>query len=104
FPCYRYLHHLPPFPTRRSSDLASIAAITSPVSNSGWRVQSMRFSAFRSARERAAESLAFNPGSSLRRFLTRWNRRDPESRNTARSEEHTSELQSRFDLVCRLLL
>src|SRR5207249_9208693 len=23
--------------------------------------------------------------------------------NTARSEEHTSELQSRFDLVCRLL-
>src|SRR5437868_9326931 len=28
-------------------------------------------------------------------------RRDPSS---ARSEEHTSELQSRFDLVCRLLL
>src|SRR5699024_11341548 len=25
-------------------------------------------------------------------------------RTTARSEEHTSELQSRFDLVCRLLL
>src|SRR5699024_8924725 len=25
-------------------------------------------------------------------------------RGTARSEEHTSELQSRFDLVCRLLL
>src|SRR5207249_5599793 len=24
--------------------------------------------------------------------------------NSARSEEHTSELQSRFDLVCRLLL
>src|SRR5699024_11489054 len=24
--------------------------------------------------------------------------------NTQRSEEHTSELQSRFDLVCRLLL
>src|SRR5699024_12210881 len=24
--------------------------------------------------------------------------------NTSRSEEHTSELQSRFDLVCRLLL
>src|SRR6266704_5582777 len=29
-------------------------------------------------------------------------RRDPD--RTARSEEHTSELQSRFDLVCRLLL
>src|SRR5699024_11284430 len=27
-----------------------------------------------------------------------------ESRQSERSEEHTSELQSRFDLVCRLLL
>src|SRR5437868_9335106 len=26
------------------------------------------------------------------------------ARSTTRSEEHTSELQSRFDLVCRLLL
>src|SRR5437868_9920594 len=29
---------------------------------------------------------------------------DPDVRKLARSEEHTSELQSRFDLVCRLLL
>src|SRR5699024_12810217 len=28
----------------------------------------------------------------------------PRDRSAARSEEHTSELQSRFDLVCRLLL
>src|SRR5699024_11261805 len=28
----------------------------------------------------------------------------PHSRSSTRSEEHTSELQSRFDLVCRLLL
>src|SRR5207249_10052938 len=28
----------------------------------------------------------------------------PDSTLAARSEEHTSELQSRFDLVCRLLL
>src|SRR5699024_12558060 len=28
----------------------------------------------------------------------------PSARITTRSEEHTSELQSRFDLVCRLLL
>src|SRR5699024_12611957 len=28
----------------------------------------------------------------------------PGSRERTRSEEHTSELQSRFDLVCRLLL
>src|SRR6266536_6556257 len=31
-------------------------------------------------------------------------RRRPGRRRTARSEEHTSELQSRVDLVCRLLL
>src|SRR5438067_10532060 len=29
---------------------------------------------------------------------------DPHASYLARSEEHTSELQSRFDLVCRLLL
>src|SRR5699024_11863211 len=28
----------------------------------------------------------------------------PRARDSPRSEEHTSELQSRFDLVCRLLL
>src|SRR5437868_12066242 len=36
-----------------------------------------------------------------------WNRRARAARSTRqlnRSEEHTSELQSRFDLVCRLLL
>src|SRR5437868_14130298 len=47
-----------------------------------------------------------------RRPTTRWRGRrrcKPPSfrralRNEGRSEEHTSELQSRFDLVCRLLL
>src|SRR5699024_12389549 len=38
----------------------------------------------------------------------RWNRRAPSAYFSKwccrRSEEHTSELQSRFDLVCRLLL
>src|SRR5207249_10073922 len=29
---------------------------------------------------------------------------EPDPRQALRSEEHTSELQSRFDLVCRLLL
>src|SRR5699024_12846340 len=49
----------------------------------------------------------------LKGWRARWwsPRAHPESRSTgfvpaehARSEEHTSELQSRFDLVCRLLL
>src|SRR5207249_8352685 len=34
---------------------------------------------------------------------TMWERSSSRSKST-RSEEHTSELQSRFDLVCRLLL
>src|SRR5699024_11558091 len=33
-----------------------------------------------------------------------FNKADTLARNVGRSEEHTSELQSRFDLVCRLLL
>src|SRR5699024_12414909 len=33
-----------------------------------------------------------------------WNSRDRRGLHRSRSEEHTSELQSRFDLVCRLLL
>src|SRR5207249_5668789 len=40
-----------------------------------------------------------DPGSGKVRFQFPWR-----SRTHARSEEHTSELQSRFDLVCRLLL
>src|SRR5439155_13308481 len=76
---YVYAHHqvLHSFPTRRSSDLTA---------SSGW----------------------------LRRCSRRWRveRRDPiaieftarQLRHQQRSEEHTSELQSRGHLVCRLLL
>src|SRR6478672_7030064 len=51
---------------------------------------------FRSASRRSSGPTA------LRR--RRWERRRPSGRSTRRSEEHTSELQSRSDLVCRLLL
>src|SRR5699024_12217719 len=37
-------------------------------------------------------------------FLAASREQKPLSRSLCRSEEHTSELQSRFDLVCRLLL
>src|SRR5699024_11662498 len=43
------------------------------------------------------ESIADRADSGTEEFTT-------EKSNKARSEEHTSELQSRFDLVCRLLL
>src|SRR5699024_12692968 len=66
---------LPSFPTRRSSDLSMAAAI--------------RFAAC------SASSML---------VLARGRKSDPSCRRRDRSEEHTSELQSRFDLVCRLLL
>src|SRR5437868_9059954 len=72
---HRNLHS---FPTRRSSDL--------PM-----------------ASRRAACSCAFAVFAAICRqhFPVR---AIANPRSTLRSEEHTSELQSRFDLVCRLLL
>src|SRR3712207_8235118 len=72
-----------PFPTRRSSDLAARGgAAARPVGHSGGGV------------------LRAGGGDGLSRREDRTQgRTDP-----ARSEEHTSELQSRQYLVCRLLL
>src|SRR5207249_10795468 len=88
---------LPSFPTRRSSDLLSPAALlcqprcAQTLEFIGGRAQKFRqrrahcdVSCFReSPCERAVNSARIS---------------------RSRSEEHTSELQSRFDLVCRLLL
>src|SRR5699024_12831641 len=79
------LRHFSSFPTRRSSDLRSVLfmAISGlpPMDRMSSMVSSLRST------------------SSLNLFR---NRR--ESTTQLRSEEHTSELQSRFDLVCLLLL
>src|SRR5699024_12080336 len=45
---------------------------------------------------------ALRPGGRL--VMLVWQAREHNEWAVARSEEHTSELQSRFDLVCRLLL
>src|SRR5699024_12799952 len=94
---------LPAFPTRRSSDLQQDVELFDGAEDAaermGWvdlphraedllaRIEALR--ADLSQRGLRMISLAGMGGSSLA----------PE-----RSEEHTSELQSRFDLVCRLLL
>src|SRR5207249_11286961 len=89
FYCYvatRYLHS---FPTRRSSDLLWRTASRN-------RSSSRRFQLVRSALSQQA----------LKRKRP-WGRGAAAPTDVsflARSEEHTSELQSRFDLVCRLLL
>src|SRR5690606_41575195 len=93
-PCYGALPALPSFPTRRSSDLAapsgppSVRRADRPV---WWRA---------TVRALAGRTLAAGrryPGTELCPWPGRL-------RLVARSEEHTSELQSRENLVCRLLL
>src|SRR5690606_41981431 len=80
-------HELLPFPTRRSSDLAmaSLAARSCGLEVSPEEIlatNSGQFALF------AALQATLNPGEHA----------------ILRSEEHTSELQSRENLVCRLLL
>src|SRR2546429_4349383 len=61
---------------------------------------------FRSLAFEQRPGRAFRPRRPLRHQVRRVSRRDVAERRQAlaRSEEHTSELQSRLHLVCRLLL
>src|SRR5207249_12234710 len=91
--CYRpptcALRHLLSFPTRRSSDLRAACGRTHG------RRRRRRLRA-RALDRRLRLELAGGPTPSAKRCA-------PVGLGT-RSGEHTSELQSRFDLVCRLLL
>src|SRR5699024_5641232 len=63
----------------------------------------------RQGEESAARLLPIAAGAEVeasvgQRRRQRADRTDPGGRQRPRSEEHTSELQSRFELVCRLLL
>src|SRR5207249_8831156 len=91
----------PSFPTRRSSDLPRDAGAGAPPSSRASDVVGSgaigdRFLHVGARRRRQRSTTAL--WSSNFYHVAR--------RRTAvhRSEEHTSELQSRFDLVCRLLL
>src|SRR5206468_12220092 len=95
---------LPPFPTRRSSDLGDLWII--PVGGRGPIKRQCLFGfvashTFLSVLRSAARCppTASAVGRCRGRF---WTLPCPSAR--PRSEEHTSELQSRSDLVCRLLL
>src|SRR5207247_7658025 len=83
--------HPHPFPTRRSSDLRTRSGGAASIYGS----------IIRRSRRRRASSRARCRGST-----PGWRARSRSSwrRCGRRSEEHTSELQSRVDLVCRLLL
>src|SRR5438034_2908205 len=75
FQLYRDHRHLHSFPTRRSSDLSSRTNGVTPGTSS-----------------------TSTPSETSRRSSL------PTAATRRRSEEHTSELQSHSDLVCRLLL
>src|SRR5206468_10223864 len=84
------------FPTRRSSDLPRRAAA------SRLRSSCARTAAPASA---ASRNIRVQAGSTTGLFIRRAQLGDEVVGVTAiRSEEHTSELQSRSELVCRLLL
>src|SRR5207249_7960198 len=86
--------HIHTFPTRRSSDLCDAEARL----RSGFQDQVSVPLSVRAARlqhtERPGQPVVGAGGHGAEQYRP----------THARSEEHTSELQSRFDLVCRLLL
>src|SRR5699024_12645702 len=97
FHYYRHLRNLPSFPTRRSSDLIAHPNVApthfekkiSPILYKMHYPEPLFPDRLhpknRALFDRMYHSYQWKPG-------------------YIRSEEHTSELQSRFDLVCRLLL
>src|SRR5699024_12275238 len=98
---HRYLHS---FPTRRSSDLgrgvfiiASEAARDANIDLKGARVCVQGFGNVGGT----AGSLLHDAGAHV--IAVQDHTGTIYNANGLRSEEHTSELQSRFDLVCRLL-
>src|SRR5207249_8223561 len=95
----RHHRYLPSFPTRRSSDLCAPVAPVAPVSPFGPCAPVAPVapvSPFSPCAPVApvAPVSPFGPCAPAA----------PVAPVSPRSEEHTSELQSRFDLVCRLLL
>src|SRR5207248_8210886 len=91
--------HLHSFPTRRSSDL--------PPSNAGSRCARSRRATTPPSWSCRTPPIRTTPGRS-RRSSTSTRTGSPRAITgevlDLRSEEHTSELQSPYDLVCRLLL
>src|SRR5437868_14138029 len=90
FKYYRYHRDLHSFPTRRSSDLARHFSQPGARRAARRRTHHLCLASARAPSDHLALSLRAHTAD----FLL----------ECERSEEHTSELQSRFDLVCRLLL
>src|SRR5205085_12415431 len=99
-----YHHDLPSFPTRRSSDLIaqrSSRSISLKVNSRGIHGVSTSTSATPCSRKSGS---ARSPLALFSHWRSRNSMAKRKSRGNRRSEEHTSELQSQSNLVCRLLL
>src|SRR5699024_12414522 len=95
FSVYSNAHHqdIHSFPTRRSSDLSKI------------RLNDTYAQAVVQSKDKETMQLWKGRLTEARELLHSIEQREKTLLKVARrSEEHTSELQSRFDLVCRLLL
>src|SRR5206468_12956754 len=98
-PCWADLRALPSFPTRRSSDLVRRRVADHEEHGAGLEVDRRRHP--HAAAQHLVEVAAFILQGAL---LLGDVAQHVAAGGIVRSEEHTSELQSRSDLVCRLLL
>src|SRR5699024_11689089 len=99
-PCARTHPTLPSFPTRRSSDLAVIRHLLDRHDLLTEQIDCGLVETFIDMGQHQLAALIDNDAGGIvpKGIMLH----EPEG--VTRSEEHTSELQSRFDLVCRLLL
>src|SRR5947207_10879989 len=96
-----YIRDLHSFPTRRSSDLEMLASYTRVNSDTfrwAWTEISMQNRLLNS------KTICFFIWIVFKFCPPGFNRAGRQAVPRLRSEEHTSELQSHSDLVCRLLL
>src|SRR5699024_11588007 len=99
FSFYLNLRYLHSFPTRRSSDLKILLTLLIfPFCFNSMSCLKYKYQMFTSKSSLLSDTTLPN------KFLTSMNIINSVCMEYRRSEEHTSELQSRFDLVCRLLL
>src|SRR5207302_3208126 len=102
--CAGHRHDLPSFPTRRSSDLTVTGRVTDP---GGLAVPGATVTAVNTQTAETATGFTTGDGAYTIPFLKPGiyavSAELTGFRKVTRSEEHTSELQSRENLVCRLL-
>src|SRR5690606_41577583 len=95
--------HLHSFPTRRSSDLRSIRSTCRTGGPVRSRYPTSPATTPRSHARAPCEHVNMQHNA-VQHVAYVGERHDPTTAARSRSEEHTSELQSRENLVCRLLL